>query len=202
MIENVGKPNDGIIRVLNVGRFIAGGHCKKQLELIQAFNIFTEELSQKGIKSKLTLMGSLGSSEDDRNYLGKVRQLAGNNVEIIVNGSRENIIHKYQESNFYWHGTGIDEDVIENPQVFEHFGITPVEAMSAGCIPIVWHEGGPSEILDKLGLDGSLHKATSVNSYVFNTIKLLEVNNFTINTSRFSESFFLNNLEVCINAKA
>ena len=34
----------------------------------------------------------------------------------------------------------------------EHFGITIVEAMAAGCVPIVHDSGGPREIvIDKVG---------------------------------------------------
>lgn len=198
MIENVGKPDDGIIRILNVGRFIAGGHCKKQIEIVQAFNLLTTELAKKGIESKLTLMGSLSSSEDDRNYLEKIRQLAGDNVEIIVNGSRQDIIEKYQEANFYWHGTGINEDVIEKPQVFEHFGITPVEAMSAGCIPVVWHEGGPSEIIKCLDIDENMHCASSINDYAIKTLPLIG-KDFIVSTQCFSEDNFLCLLKVHIN---
>ena len=35
----------------------------------------------------------------------------------------------------------------ESPQNFEHFGITTVEAMSAGCVPVVIDKGGQKEIV-------------------------------------------------------
>ena len=35
-----------------------------------------------------------------------------------------------------------------HPDRFEHFGITVVEAMSAGAVPVVYAQGGPAAIID------------------------------------------------------
>lgn len=198
MIDNIAKPTDGIVRILNVGRFIAGGHCKKQKELVKAFNLLYKQLKIKGIESKFTLVGSLGSGEDDRKYLKEIQDISGNNVDIVLNASRETIIQKYQESDFYWHGTGIGEDIDKSPEVFEHFGITPVEAMSAGCIPIVWHEGGPREVIKSLNIDETKFSASNIFDYVEKTISLLE-SQFSIETDIFSENEFMNKLHLVIN---
>lgn len=199
MIERKEKPNDGVVRVLNVGRFISGGHCKKQVELVQAFNILTKELSERSVETKMTLIGSLGPNQEDREYLEKIKSIAGTNVEIILNASRETIIDHYQKSDFYWHGTGINEDVNNNPQVFEHFGITPVEAMSAGCKPVVWHEGGPKEVLHSLGVS-SLHTATALNDYAFHTLLLAEdKKEFMVSAGVFSNASFRKKLKSIID---
>ena len=198
MIENIGKPNDGVIRVLNVGRFIAGGHCKKQKELVTAYNKLHKDLMKQNIKSKFTLMGSLGAGEQDRNYLEQVRQLAGPGVEIILNGTRELIIKKYQESDFYWHGTGIGENVDDKPEVFEHFGITPVEAISAGCKPIVWKDGGPQEVLLSLGLDEKVCIANKISDYSEKTIESLSVG-INVDVEAFSEECFYSKLKKVVN---
>ena len=42
-----------------------------------------------------------------------------------------------------------------HPEKFEHFGITTVEAMSAGCIPVVIDRGGQKEIVED-GINGFL----------------------------------------------
>ena len=39
------------------------------------------------------------------------------------------------------------EGVIDDPASVEHFGISIVEAMSRGAIPVVTAAGGPSEIV-------------------------------------------------------
>ena len=63
------------------------------------------------------------------------------------------LIELYNKSSIYWHATGFGEDIARHPEKTEHFGISVVEAMSTGCVPVVFHAGGLSEILatDKFG---------------------------------------------------
>jgi len=49
----------------------------------------------------------------------------------------------------------IPSDPIEQPSRQEHFGMTIVEAMSAGAVPIVFRGGGPMEII-RPGFEGFL----------------------------------------------
>ena len=44
----------------------------------------------------------------------------------------------------YWHAAGVGVDELLQPHLCEHFGITVVEAMSAGCVPLVYQLGGPA----------------------------------------------------------
>jgi glycosyltransferase involved in cell wall biosynthesis len=53
----------------------------------------------------------------------------------------------YAESAIYWHATGLGEDETRAPDKSEHFGITTVEAMAAGCASIVIAKGGQPEII-------------------------------------------------------
>ena len=46
-------------------------------------------------------------------------------------------------SAFLIHAAGMGVDELEFPEQLEHFGITPVEAASFGCIPVVFAGGGP-----------------------------------------------------------
>jgi glycosyltransferase involved in cell wall biosynthesis len=50
----------------------------------------------------------------------------------------------YGTSAIYWHAAGYGET---DPKNMEHFGISTVEAMSAGCLPIVYGGGGLKEIV-------------------------------------------------------
>ena len=40
-----------------------------------------------------------------------------------------------------------------SPRALEHFGITPIEAACFGCIPVVYGEGGPRDVIRTLGCD-------------------------------------------------
>lgn len=51
------------------------------------------------------------------------------------------------------HAAGVGVDPDEFPEKLEHFGITPVEAASFGCIPVVYGHGGPQEVARVLGCD-------------------------------------------------
>jgi glycosyltransferase involved in cell wall biosynthesis len=56
-------------------------------------------------------------------------------------------------SSIFWVATGLGEDEEAAPWVFEHFGITTVEAMAAGCVPLVIDKAGQREIV-RHGTDG------------------------------------------------
>ena len=51
-------------------------------------------------------------------------------------------------SSIYWHGAGIGENLRDHPERFEHFGISVVEAMSAGLVPVVFGAAGPAEVIE------------------------------------------------------
>jgi len=61
----------------------------------------------------------------------------------------------YGEAKIYWHMTGINFP--KKPAAKEHFGMTIVEAMASGTIPISYDAGGPREIIEN-GKSGFLVK--------------------------------------------
>lgn len=192
ILSTAEKPKN-LVRILNVGRFIAGGHCKKQKELLQAFEVLSQKLEELGIESELLLVGALSSSQEDRDYLSALKMNANDNVKIILNASRQEVIDYYKSAHFYWHGTGMNEDVKARPEVFEHFGITPIEAISAGCIPVVWHEGGPAHTMEKLYSNPERFLAHSIDEYADKTIALLDDSDLVhASLDIFSEQQFYN----------
>jgi glycosyltransferase involved in cell wall biosynthesis len=54
----------------------------------------------------------------------------------------------------YWHAAGYNET---DPVYAEHFGITTIEAASAGAVPLVYAGGGQLEILHE-NIDGLFWK--------------------------------------------
>ncbi len=55
----------------------------------------------------------------------------------------------YGESLLYWNATGYGEDPDVEPDRFEHFGMTTVEAMAAGCVPLSYARAGQPEVIEQ-----------------------------------------------------
>lgn len=74
-------------------------------------------------------------------------QSAGLPVEIKTNLSFSQLREEYARASIFWVATGFGTDEEVHPEAMEHFGITTVEAMAAGCVPIVINKGGQKEIV-------------------------------------------------------
>jgi glycosyltransferase involved in cell wall biosynthesis len=146
------RPGTKTRKILTAGRFIAPGHghAKKQLELVQAFG---EMVRGGGLDGwELHLVG--GCEPAHRPYLAEVERAAqGLPVRVHANAPRALIEELFATSSVFWLATGLGEDEEAAPWVFEHFGITTVEAMAAGCVPVVIDKAGQREIV-RHGTDG------------------------------------------------
>jgi glycosyltransferase involved in cell wall biosynthesis len=146
------RPGPKTRRILTVGRFIAPGygHSKKQLEQVRAFG---EMVRGGGLDGwELHLVG--GCEPAHRPYLAEVERAAqGLPVRIHANAPRAQVEELFATSSVFWVATGLGEDEEAAPWLFEHFGITTVEAMAAGCVPVVIDKAGQREIV-RHGTDG------------------------------------------------
>lgn len=142
--------------ILTVGRFNGLYGAKKHDVLIAAFR---EVLKKKQFLGwKLLIAG--GVLPSDIPYFEKIQQLGnGLQVEFHPNCSFSELTELYSTASIYWHAAGYNE---RNPEQMEHFGITTVEAMASGCVPLVYAGGGQTDIVK----DG-------VNGYVWTTIDQL-----------------------------
>ena len=133
-------------RIVSVGRFFEGQHCKNQYEMVQAFG----ELAAKHDGLELTLLGGVAPSHSSVNYLRKVtRSIGACNVIIRPDASRRSVLTEVRRSNLYWHASGLGVGR-EEPWRMEHFGIAPVEACQLGVLPLVPDNGGVGPNLRQL----------------------------------------------------
>ena len=138
--------------IVAVGRFFAPGHghSKRQLELVQAF----ERIQRARQLPDWTLHLVGGCEPTQRPYLDAVRAAAaGLPVEIHANASRAVVEELMSTASLQWAATGYGEDDAKAPWASEHFGMTTVEAMAGGCVPIVIDKAGQKEIV-RDGVDG------------------------------------------------
>jgi len=132
--------------ILSVGRFDNILNAKKQDVLLSAFQKLHAQ--NKNSNWKLVLAG--GSLEDpSRNlYLQHLKQMAhGLPVEFVVSPKFEDLKKLYSISKIYWHAAGYEVNEDESPENTEHFGMTVVEAMASGLVPLVVAKGGLTEII-------------------------------------------------------
>ncbi|MBY6203106.1 glycosyltransferase [Maritalea mobilis] len=134
--------------VLNVGRFFPDGHSKMQHEIVATFRELTSRQPDLADWKLICVGGVDRSRKDCLEYFDLVAELAeGANVELWPNASFDDLTDAYRDAALYWHATGFGKDATRNPDELEHFGISTVEAMSAGCIPVVLDAAGQTEIV-------------------------------------------------------
>lgn len=131
--------------IVNIGRFFITGHNKKQLDMVRVF----KKLVKGGVNNwELHFIGSVAEGESHRQYFNMVKEESvGFPVFFHINAPFSELKELLSNAKIYWHATGLDEDPNRNPIRLEHFGITTVEAMASGCIPVVINRGGQSEIV-------------------------------------------------------
>lgn len=148
--------------ILTVGRFrikdvvTMTDDYKKLPVMVEAF----KELVKNGLKNwKFVLAVSV--QEKDKGAFEEMKKGAkGFPIEFLVNKSNEQLWKIYSKAKIYWHASGFGENLEEHPEYAEHFGISTVEAMSAGCVPVVINAGGQKEIV----IDGQ-------NGFLWNSIE-------------------------------
>jgi GT2 family glycosyltransferase/glycosyltransferase involved in cell wall biosynthesis len=137
--------------VLTVGRFFTGGHNKRQDVVIEAFRRM-QELGVDGMH--LALAGAIHPSPEGRSRFYELQSLASDlPCSLYPNIGRQDLAALYGSSAVLIHAAGFGVDPDEFPERLEHFGITPIEAASFGCIPVVYGQGGPREVVRTLGSD-------------------------------------------------
>jgi GT2 family glycosyltransferase len=156
-VEVINPPVEGVVkykvpsnlkkhRILTIGRFFAGGHNKKHDFMIKAFQQLKRRCGDEDIE--FHLVGGTHSENVHKKYLDKLMRMAeGFPIFFHLDASNSTLEQLLLDCTIYWHATGIDVDPRYYPEAMEHFGISVVEAMKNGCIPLVPNKGGVVEIV-------------------------------------------------------
>jgi glycosyltransferase involved in cell wall biosynthesis len=141
-------------RILSVGRFATGGgHKKNQLEMLDAFADLRQENSSGW---SYDCVGACGSSPEEMAFFDQAKRRAYEvEANVIANADRAQLGSLYRAAKIFWHAAGLNTNEESHPELAEHFGMTTVEAMSAGCVPVVINKGGQREIVEH-GVSGFL----------------------------------------------
>lgn len=139
--------------ILNVGRFginHAGSSFKKQDVLAQAFSRFSP--MQKDWRLVFVMTVLEGDMDTYNKFKDNYKELP---IDFVLNPSNEVLWDFYETASIYWHASGYGEDLEKHPDRAEHFGISTVEAMGIGAVPVVVNSGGQKEIVTE-GISGML----------------------------------------------
>lgn len=133
--------------ILTVGRYgpaSGGTSFKKQEILIEAF----KKMQKSGLKNWRFFIATSYKEENKAKVDELKKRSKGFDINFIENASWDKIVDINGKAKIYWHAAGYGEDLNLNPHMAEHFGISTVEAMSAGAVPIVYGAGGQKEIIE------------------------------------------------------
>ena len=156
--EPMGPPSPKENVILHVGRFVGAGRNddKHQHTLLEAFKR-SKELLARGWH--LHLAGTVFTDANAKRTVDRLVESArGYPVHFWFNANFETLRRLYRSAAVYWHATGYGFRPEEHPGKQEHFGITTVEAMSAGAVPVVINTGGQRETVTH-GVTGFLWNA-------------------------------------------
>lgn len=132
--------------ILSVGRFSRRGTQKRQLEMVQAFvRAYDKHLNGW----EFWCAGGVSNGPADRRYFDEVAEAAkGHPVRLIPNAPGDVVRDAYERAAVFWHAAGYRVEEHLQPEQTEHFGMSTVEAMAAGCVPVVIRKGGQREIVE------------------------------------------------------
>ncbi|HKO62607.1 MAG TPA: glycosyltransferase [Pyrinomonadaceae bacterium] len=202
--DSMGPPAAKEKIILNVGRFLRGGPgtlYKQQHVLLDVFKQLTA-VQQAGWQ--LHFAGSMATDEESKLLVKRLKDAAkGCSVFFHFDATHDALRDLYRRASLYWHATGYGFPAGEQPELQEHFGLTTIEAMSAGAVPVVINSGGQRETVTH-AIDGFLWNELS--SLADQTIRLIndphlmeQLSRQAMSSSaRFSRAAFNNNMDIII----
>lgn len=160
--EHLNKLNGSIIHVSRITPPVPEAD-KGHRQMITAF----KEMVDNGLKGwTFHLVGQI----QDQTYFEELYRMANGYPIVFHPGISFNELKSlYGEADIYWHMTGIS--LPNEPGAQEHFGMTTVESMASGCVPIVLNTGGQPEII----IDGNTgFLVDNIKELKLKTLKLIK----------------------------
>jgi glycosyltransferase involved in cell wall biosynthesis len=138
------KPGKKQNLILYVGRFSKLMQSKNHSLLIREFQ---KLVNRADLKSwRLVLAGGAGVGTG--NFIQELKTQAQNHpIDILPNPDFRLLKKLYSQAKIFWSASGYGINPEKEPEKCEHFGITVVEAMTAGAVPIAVNLGGHPEII-------------------------------------------------------
>ena len=112
-------------------------HHKRQDVLVEAFRGLIDKYGEGW---ELRLAGNIG----DQSFVEYLKLISDQYpVRILPNLDHDQLRQEYRRAAIYWHATGFGYREDDHPSKQEHFGMSIIEAMSAGAVPMAFDGGGP-----------------------------------------------------------
>jgi glycosyltransferase involved in cell wall biosynthesis len=167
-IRNTFVPGRKEPLILSIGAF-RETQVKKQDILLQVF----KSLCDSGLRDwELALVGTFRQTDDNVAYMKRLQeQAAGYPISFHPNASAAQLRSLLERASILWHAMGYGVDPRVNPSQLEHFGIVAIEAMSTGCVPVVFNGGGLPESV--------IH---GENGFLWDTLE--DLSNYTLSLAR------------------
>jgi glycosyltransferase involved in cell wall biosynthesis len=140
-VKIISKRKENLI--IYIGRFSQLTQNKRQDVLIEAFR----KLAKDYPDWKLVLAGAsdIGRTEYVDELIKKTKDYK---ISILENPPFSEIKALLGQAKIFWSAAGYGVNEKKEPQKMEHFGITVVEAMAGGAVPLVFSGGGHKEIIE------------------------------------------------------
>ena len=172
--------------LLMVGRIVPDKRIKEIVDFFESVKDFP-----KLQKYKLIIAGNKDSKNEEFYEYLKFKEKQGR-IVICSNLSYQELVRIYRRSLIFIHAKGFLESD-ENPMQMEHFGMTTVEAMANGCIPLVINKAGQKEIVEQ-GISGYLwNDLRELRTFLLDTISDSEkIYNLQIHAIEKSKKYLIN----------
>lgn len=143
-VENI-KPKRKENLILSVNRFSQLVQAKRQDVLVDSF----KKLYKRGFSDwRLVLAGGVEVGVTD--FVTSLRRTSsGYPIEIIESPNFTELKKLYGKAKIFWSASGYGVNERRDPKSVEHFGITVVEAMAGGAVPLAFQSGGHKEIVSE-----------------------------------------------------